>query len=352
MFYVEKVSEYKNKPYTKKITLHSFRKNNYTPYIEKLIIYLYTNEDLLLKDFKSGSLDIAGGVSKKEATKLKATNTLTAPLTRNIHLFLNNGSSPLFSQPEIREVLYTILTQEKKSHNLSSSSGSPLYSILGFNEVLNTNKSNAEIQNILEKNGWKKEETTYTKKINESVLPFSFTITTPNIPEMVDLARNIQSVLSKYDIGTQIKTLDQTTLLTNTIQDRKYDALLFGYTIQKPKDIEAFWHSKERHAPGLNISLYANSKVDEKIEALQNSDENTQKILAKEIDSILQEEHVLIPLIQPDYVFITKKSLGKIDLPQLILSSGDRYRDIKNWYKYTDRINKLLLSKPVILQKL
>src|ERR1019366_3093606 len=90
----------------------------------------------------------------------------------------------------------------------------------------------------------------------------SFDIYTADSPDLVATANLLKSQWGAIGARIDIQVFNQADLYQNIITTRKYDVLLFGEQIGKDRDLYAFWHSSQRNAPGLNVSLYANSKAD------------------------------------------------------------------------------------------
>jgi ABC-type oligopeptide transport system substrate-binding subunit len=163
---------------------------------------------------------------------------------------------------------------------------------------------------------------------------------------MVASAHKIQEILTLYEIGTEVRVVNQEELSTEVLKERKYDALLFGYIIDLPEDVEAFWHSKERESPGLNISLYTRKEADtliEKLSIFETKEERLKNI--SEIEIILKKDFALVPLFRPSYILGTYTRIKNIQLPEKIITSADRYRNKDQWYIYTNTVSNLIPFK-------
>ena len=54
--------------------------------------------------------------------------------------------------------------------------------------------------------------------------------------------------------------------MNDTVDNRGYEALLFGNILGPSSDLYSFWDSSERFSPGLNLATYDNPAVDGLIE--------------------------------------------------------------------------------------
>jgi peptide/nickel transport system substrate-binding protein len=138
-----------------------------------------------------------------------------------------------------------------------------------------------------------------------------------------------------------VKTYEQNDLYQNVIRPRKYDALLFGEVIGKDRDLYAFWHSSQRNAPGLNVAMYANSKVDKLLEDIRTtSDETVRATKYAQFDSLVRADIPAIFLYLPEFVYAVPKSVHNIILGSLGVPS-DRWNTVGTWYTETENVWKI-----------
>ena len=122
---------------------------------------------------------------------------------------------------------------------------------------------------------------------------------------------------------------------------RKYDALLFGESVDKDLDLYAFWHSSQRNSPGLNVALYVNSKVDKLLEdARVTTDMKTKENIYSQFENIIQDEVPAIFLYSPEFIYIVPDKIHDIHLDSVTIPS-DRFYSINTWYITTDSVWKI-----------
>ena len=183
------------------------------------------------------------------------------------------------------------------------------------------------------------------KKFGKKTLPLAFSISTLNSPDLVKTAELVQS--DWQQLGAQI-TIDQFELgdlEQNVIRPRKFDALLYGLVTGRDMDYFAFWDSSQRNDPGLNISMYTNSKVDKVLEdarSTTNISEQNQDFLSFEND--IKADVPAVFLYSPEFIYVVPTkvkglSLGEITLPY------ERFLNINNWYIETNNIWKIFQQK-------
>jgi peptide/nickel transport system substrate-binding protein len=199
-------------------------------------------------------------------------------------------------------------------------------------------------ENILLKAGWIKNTSTgiMEKKISKTkTIKLAITISTLNSPDLIKAAELIKSDWEKIGAIVDIKQFEFGDLQQNIIRPRKFEALLYGMVIGRDMDFFAFWHSSQRNDPGLNISMYANSKVDKLLEdARKTSNISTRIDKYKSFESEIKKDIPAVFLYSPEFIYIIPNrvkgsSIGTITLPY------ERFLNINNWYIETNNLWKI-----------
>ncbi len=322
-------------------------------FINDVYVYFYSNEDKLIKAFEGGEIDHMNSVSPEKVKKLsenKDLNVLRTPLPRTFGLFLNQNEAPVLSNKEVRIALNESINKQEIINNvlfgLGTKSNSPLSSF-----VLPIDDSSAQPDSDvllalatekLEKAGWKKgADGIYEKKDKKGTQKLAFSISTSNVPELKSVAYLLKDTWEKLGASIEVKVFDLADLNQNVIRQRKYDSLLFGQAVGRDLDLYAFWHSSERNDPGLNVSMYTNSKVDKLLNEIRKSSDKKEKIkLLDAFEKEIQNDIPAIFIYSPDFTYITKQEIKGIAL-QGIIHPSERFLDIQHWYINTDKIWKI-----------
>src|SRR3989338_510780 len=90
----------------------------------------------------------------------------------------------------------------------------------------------------------------------------TFSLATADSPELSATAEALVDAWRAAGINVNVRVYSLSELNTSIIRPRAYDAILFGEVVGRTADLFAFWHSSQRNDPGLNLALYANSRVD------------------------------------------------------------------------------------------
>ncbi len=322
-----------------------------TPYLSSITFSFFADEESALKALDNGSIDSLAAVSPAEASKLisnsaQAYRVLDNPLPRIFGVFFNQGQNAALADINVRKALNMSVDREAIVKSVLYGYGLPIDGPLPTStDKIVTKRDIVGAQALLEKNGWKKDLLTgiyqYQKKGSKNIQVLSFDIYTADTPDLKQAANMIKNDWTKLGATVNIKIFEPSDLYQNIIRTRKYDALLFGELIGKDRDFYAFWHSSQRNAPGLNVSLYTNSKVDKLLETIRTEndvDVRTRKYA--ELNELITDDVPAIFLYSPNFIYVIPKILRGIELKNVTLPV-DRWNSVFDWYTTTERVWKI-----------
>ena len=340
----------------KKYVLESFK--NYSlgePYITKLQIKFYPNEEKLISNFKKNNIESISAISSIETKKLSEEEKIRierSPLPRIFAVFFNQNQNEIFSHAEIRKALNKAIDREKIVNEILNGYGIAINGPIPpsskyFNQSIPTQKIDVESAiKILEKNHWKLNEETgiREKKFKKVTIPLKFSISTSNAPELKEAIQIIKESWEKIGAEVTIKIFEIGDLNQNVIRPRNYEALLFGEIIGRDMDLFAFWHSSQRNDPGLNIALYTNITVDKLLEdarSIHNKETRVEKY--KKFQEEILNDIPVVFVYSPDFIYIIPEKIKHFSLGQ-ITTSSERFLDIQNWNIKTDKVWKIFIK--------
>jgi len=175
---------------------------------------------------------------------------------------------------------------------------------------------------------------------NEEIL-MSFILKTTNNPTLVATAKLIKEQWEEQGIKIEIQNISENDI-KKVIRERNFDILIFGEKLGGIPDPIPFWHSSQRVDPGLNLSLYQNSKADglmEKARKYYNHEDESRKNTLQELQNIIIDDAPAIPLFTTDYLYLINKNIKGV-LTQKIIEPSKRFVDISNWYIKEKRVWK------------
>ena len=333
-------------------TLSSFRK--YTlgrPFIDTLYLKFYPNEQTLLQAFEGGDIESVNSVSPENMSLLKKTGiqTLTPPLPRVFGVFFNQTESPVFINKEVRVALDTVLNKQELIESVLYGYGQPINGPLHTDKIIEDSKTNEErlvsARATLEKAGWVfNENGLYEKKTGNDTETLSFSISTSDAPELKALAQQIQKRWQELGARVDVKIFEVGDLNQNIIRPRRYDALLFGKVLGKDLDLYPFWHSSQRNDPGLNISLYTNTKIDKILEDYRKTTDLKLKAqYLRLFEKEIRNDTPAVFLYSPYFIYITPAKVKNITLGELTIS-GERFLNVHEWYINTNNVWKIFIN--------
>ncbi|MES2436648.1 MAG: peptide ABC transporter substrate-binding protein [Patescibacteria group bacterium] len=328
-----------------------------TPYIKTLVVKFYTSEKSMIDAFKAGDVDNINSISPDVAADLKVAGktVTTGSLPRVFAVFFNQEANKALAELEVRQALNMSIDRDAIINSTLHGFGTALDSaapksftsdIDSPRDPLYTSASLNEAITLLEKNGWTlTTEGIREKKIGKDTVPLSFSISTSDAPELKDVAEKVKTEWQKLGAQVSVKVIEGGYLNQNVIKPRKYDALLFGQVVNRELDLYAFWHSKERQDPGLNVAMYQNTKADKALEMIrQIPDRATRLDVYKGFDEEIRKDIPAVFLYSPSFIYVTSPNIKGLQLNQ-VSSPSERFSTILDWYIGTDKVWEVFTSK-------
>ncbi len=337
------------------ISFSSFKKFALgNPYVSFIDFNFYSNEEELLSGLKSGSVDNINAIMPEEAENLKDRGIAIRKyaLPRVYGVFLNQSSAPVFTDKSVREALNEAIDRKKIVDSVLYGYGTPIYgpipermdeSLSQTEEKEKQEELAGRAKKILENSGWKIDESdgVMKKKSKKETSILSFSISTADKPELRAVAAMLKEDWGKIGARVEVKIFELGDFNQNIIRPRKYDSILFGEVISKDSDPYAFWHSSQRNDPGLNIALYANSKVDKILESARvtlDTKERAKKYA--QFEDAIKEDIPAVFIYSPDFIYVMSPGLSGVEIGELNVPA-ERFLNVYKWYKETDFIWKL-----------
>lgn len=317
-------------------------------YIADLGIYFYPNEKALLEAYSNGIIESAARVSASETARIASTThdikILHSPLPRIFGIFFNQNQAPIFTHGEVRQALNMATDKDlivrDVLYGYGVRSDGPLPKETYAGEKYRPDIEGAKA--LLMKAGWiAGSDGVLQIKDKKGMQILEFSIATADSPDLKQTASIIKKEWEQIGAKVTIKVFEYGDLYQNIIATRKYDALLFGESINKDLDLYAFWHSSQRNAPGLNVSMYVNSKVDKLLESARATSDNQEKEnIYSQFDKIIRNDVPAIFLYSPEFIYIVPEKIKGLDMDYSV-SLADRFYGINKWYITTDSVWKV-----------
>lgn len=330
--------------------LLAFKK--YSPqraFIDKIVINFYSSEKDLIEAYNKGEIESINSISVENIKYIKDkkdSETKVSVLPRIFAIFLNQNENEILAQKEVRQALNLSIDRTKIINDILGGYGKSVYGPLPFNTTNNEENlyNPEEAIKILEKAGWLKSSSTniFGKKIDKKTkIELTISLSTLNSSDLVKIAEYIKSDWEKIGVKVDLKQFEFGDLQQNVIRSRKFETLLYGEVIGRDMDFFAFWHSSQRNDPGLNISMYTNSKVDKILEDARKTRDRDERITKYlEFEKELSKDIPAIFLYSPSFSYVVPKKINGLEINSIIIPS-DRFINIDKWYIETNNLWKI-----------
>lgn len=315
------------------------------PYLKDITFWFFKSEPELMTALRRSTIEGTGPISETAASEVTAGKYATQPIemARIFGLFFNEKESSILADKQVRRAIAYAIDVDALARHIPSGSAvahrSPLPHLEDSGSA--TSYDINESKKILESAGWVdsngdgiREKTVKPKgSAKATTTALRLTITTSDWPDLVASADFIKEMLRGAGIDIAVQAMPVLELETSVLRPRKFEMLLFGHVYGHEPDPFAFWHSSQSKDPGLNITLYANKKVDALLEeARQTYDPLKRDQKHKEAASIIAGDLPAVFLYSQFYLYLLPADLKIPALDQIVLPA-DRFNEINLWHK-------------------
>ncbi len=285
----------------------------------------------------------------------QGTKVLDATLPRVFAVFFNQNHSKVVADKAVRRALNIVTNKADIVNEVLLGFGTeisgPILRNTDEKTVASTSAASriANAQKILTAGGWKfnAKKKVWGKTVKKLTTTLTIDISTADTPELKDAAEIVKKNWEELGVIVNLKIFEIGDLNQNVIRPRKYDALFFGEIIGRNPDLFSFWHSSQRNDPGINISMYTNSKADKLLGAARVELDQTKK--TKNYSDFQKELDNDIPAIfiySPRFLYAPPSKIKNLITGSITIPS-DRFLSIYKWYIDTDRVWKIFANPDV-----
>lgn len=330
------------------------RNDNYhgkKPYIDKITLKFYNNENNAITAFNSKNVDGIAFISPiniKLLKNAKSFNLHEFKMPRYFAIFINEERNKLLEKKVIRQALAYATNRNELIDNVMMGYAQKVDTPIPPNITKYYNKNIDSIEydleiakSLLEEAGWvDKNGDGIREKINEDteeIIKLEFTLTTVKRKELEEVANILKNQWLDAGILLTIDSRELGELQQDFIRKRSYELLMFGEILGAIPDPFSFWHSSQKDDPGLNLSNYKNSTVDRLLEeARQEINEDIRIEKYKQFQEEVVNDLPAIFLYDPFYLYPIQKRVRGIQ-NAFITDTSSRFVDIENWFIETKR---------------
>lgn len=316
------------------------------PYIEKVSFHFYPDEQSLLDAYSRKEVMGINSITPENLALLqerKSTRVYEIAIPRIFAVFFNITKSAALAHDEVRSALSFATDREAIIREVLLGKGQPAETALlpfmnGYAaDVAVSRYDIGKANELLDQNNWKRGEDGIRAK-NGTVLEFALLV--PDWPELVRTAEMLRTQWGEVGVRVSVTALSAADLQQSAVRPREYQALLFGEAAMLDSDPYSFWHSSQKHDPGLNLSVFDNKDVDDILISLRETlDAGKRSEYSRSFQEILARENPAVFLYSPTYLYVVNSALKGIEVKN-INAPVHRLSTIKDWYIETKRIKK------------
>jgi len=319
------------------------------PFIENVTFKFFDGQIELIDAYKRRQIDglsFVSGINQLNIVNHLKIYEINIPAYYAV--FFNQTESKVLADKTVRLALSYATDKKEIISKILSDKGIQIDSPMLPNWFGYTSETNIyefaleHAKNTLESEGWKdlNNDGIREKIVNDEEIKLEINILTTDWPELKQTAELLKEQWGKIGAKINLEILDATTVQQDYIKTRQYEALLFGEVLNADPDPFAFWHSSQRKDPGLNLSVYANDKIDKLLEeGRQSIDQENRKEKYAEFQKLLIEDIPAVFLYSPTYIYPVNKKVNGIFIERFSQPSH-RFSQIENWFIKTNRIWK------------
>jgi peptide/nickel transport system substrate-binding protein len=316
------------------------------PYLDRIGFVFYPDADAVFEARQRGEINGIARVLPEHLYAVSQDEKLTlysAPISGYTLIYLNFDRG-IFQDRAVRQAILWALDREKLVDEVLGGQGMVLHSpVLPQSwayapDVPQYTHDLRKARTLLEEAGWFDDNGDGVRQ--RGALRLEFTLTTnDDDPTRVHLIHAISEQLAAVGIRVVPETVSWEELVGQMLRLRRYDAILGSWQNLPPDpDLYPYWHSSQIDEHGLNFAYYISEQADRLLEEGRSiHDREHRKEIYRHFQELFAHDAPSILLYQPVYNYAVESEVQGIQVGPMI-TSGDRFRTMANWYIATQRM--------------
>jgi len=320
--------------------------------LDEVELRFYQSEAEAFAAYKAGEVMGVGHISLQDLTRARAEADLQLYSARQFGygiLFFNlkNADKPFLQDRRVRQALAFALDRQALIDKALDGQGVAVYSPIMPQswaykaDIPRYDRDLGAATALLEQAGYTLPATIWGQGSNVATRPstvrtkdgetLEFTLLTDTANEHVAIARALAEQWAAIGVRVTVQSVDLTTLTTQHLQPRRFEAVLVEMPWQLDPDPYPLWHETQIESPGQNYSGFANRDASEAIEvARQLTDRTARKPLYDRFQEVFAQEVPALVLYQPVYTFGVDKRVRNVQTSPMF-DPSDRFRNLWQW---------------------
>ena len=279
------------------------RNNDYwgaKPHLDKIVFRIINDPNVAFQVLRKGDIDFAGLTpiqwnKQSETEKFREDFNKYNYFTPNYNFIGWNEDRPFFKDKRVRRAMTHLLNRrlilEKILYNLGAIVTNPFYiNSREYDKQIDALDFNPELaKKLLNEAGWV--DTNGNGIRDKDGVEFEFEFLLPNGSDTSDKISTIfKEEVDKVGIKMQIRNIEWA-VFTQRLNERKFDAVILGWSMGVESDPYQVWHSSQISGGGSNFVGFDNKEADKIIvDARKEFDKDKRIALYRRFSEIVHEE--------------------------------------------------------------
>ncbi len=241
-----------------------------------------------------------------------------------------NLADPKFQDPRVRRAIdYAVDKQAIIDTALSGlariTTGPFMIDSWAYNkDVLPLPYDAVKARQLLREAGWR--DTNGDGWLEKDGRLFEFTVlVNQGNTDRLKCAEMIQKYLEAVGIKMKIRVLEWSTMISEFINKRRFEAVLMGWFLSRDPDNYDIWHSSKTREGEFNFIGYRNGRVDELLEKGRRTfDEKARAEIYNEIHALIHEDEPYLFLYSAEILPILNKRFRGVEVSPVGIGYKDR----------------------------
>jgi len=280
-------------------------------------------------------VDSATGEAERDALAgTSGLRTFSANRTAYTALYMNGSKAPL-NDDDVRNAIAQAIDIESITGDilgtLAARATTPMVpGTWAFNpDVAPYDHDDEDARDRLEQAGWVLTEGSDVRVKND--IPLEITLLADRDPVRDALAERVAEDLRDVGIGVTVELEDSSTLITDSLIPRDYQAAIFGWDQGLDPDPYPAWHSSQAGGNGRNLAEYQSEDADALMEdGRRTFDLDQRQSLYYSFQEVFNLDVPSVILYYPVYNYFVRETVEGVDLGTLFYT-GSRFRNVHEW---------------------
>lgn len=307
------------------------------PKLDRLVVHAYADQRRLKKDFQSGALTGASGLSAVPENLIRRGSTVQVHnflLTAGTYAFFKT-SQPILASQKVRQALVQAADPAAIIKELPYATrpvrGPLLIRQFANDASLEQPKHDlSAAQAALDADGWLVGPDGLRSKGKQKL---SFNLVASDTPEYRQVSQDLQR--QWRNIGVDLKVRLQTQQnFQNTLAYHDYDVILYNISIGTDPDVFVYWDSSQadiRSSNRLNLAEYKSPVADAALESGRTRlDPALRTVKYRPFLQAWQQDSPALGLYQPRVLYLTNGAVDGLTA-QTVNGATDRFNNVQNW---------------------